>query len=68
MAKKAAKKTTQKKSKSTPIVRAEEQIEKGVKRSSDWVKKNPKKATAIAVGAVAALGALAAAVFRRKKK
>lgn len=65
MAKKAAKKTIPAKD---TIKTAEEQIEKGVKRSSDWVKKNPKKATAIAVGAVAALGALAATVFRRKKK
>jgi len=68
MAKKSAKKPSETQKKQTPLHAAEKQIEGGMKKSSAWVKKNPGKATAIAAAATLALGALAATLFRRKKK
>lgn len=68
MTKKAAKNASPQPKKKTSLKQAEEQIEQGVKKSTDWVKKNPGKAAAAAAAGVAVLGAIAATLFRRKKK
>lgn len=48
--------------------KAQESISEAGKKAEKYIEENPKKSAAISVGVGAALGALLATIFRRKRK